>query len=257
MTASAFAEERPSTREEASRKELLHWQGTWRFHSLEGAKKGPGPDLENRTFFVGGNLFLVREGDKIVQAGTLRVAPGKTPRAVDAEVAKGPFTGNRMLGIYELKGDTLKVCFDPEGDARPKTFAARSDSDQFVAVYKRVRGAGEEVEIVGRYKSESFDGSGAVKRATAEIQRKGDAYIVLWSHGGVGAFIGVGIRKANVLSVAWTNREGLGVSVYQIEKGPKLVGTYTDIKGVGVLARENLTAEKEVPREARLPRAIR
>jgi uncharacterized protein (TIGR03067 family) len=251
--ASTWAQEGPTPREEAARKELLKFQGTWSFASFEDGKKTPQPNLKKRTFFVGGSVFLVREGDKVIQAGTLRLSPAKSPKTIDAVVRKGDHEGNTMLGIYELTGDTLKVCFDPEGDGRPKKFAVKAGSDLFLAVYKRVKPPDEAVDIVGRYKSTATGPDGARQTATAEIQRHGDAYLVRWNVGPALAYVGVGIRKANTLSVAWTNRGTVGVSVYEIEKGPKLIGTFTDLGGPGLMSREVLTVPEAPVREARRP----
>ena len=46
-----------------------------------------------------------------------------------------------MLGIYELDGDgdTLKVCFDPEGKKRPAEFKAPEGTGYFFNVHKRVK----------------------------------------------------------------------------------------------------------------------
>jgi uncharacterized protein (TIGR03067 family) len=251
LAAEARTEEGREAREDASRRELLRIQGTWRLESLEDGKKKAGPGLKKRTFFVGGGVFLVQEGDKIVQAGTLRLAPSKAPKGVDAVVRKGPHEGTTMLGIYELKGDRLRVCFDTEGDHRPKEFAAKPGSALFVAVYQRARPAGEDVDIVGRYKCESFGAEGVKQTTTAEIQRHGDAYLVRWSVGKDTAYVGIAIRRGDTLSVAWANRGSVGVSVYEIEKGPKLVGVYTEVTGVGIIAKEQLTAGEAPPREAR------
>src|SRR5262249_5294553 len=86
---------------DSARQELLKLQGTWQLQSPAKADK-------ERTLFIGGDVFLVREGDRIVQAGTLRLSPAK--KGVDAIVRKGQHEGNTMLGVYELKGDTLKFC---------------------------------------------------------------------------------------------------------------------------------------------------
>jgi uncharacterized protein (TIGR03067 family) len=53
-------------------------------------------------------------------------------------VAEGPNKGAVMLGIYEISGDTLKVCFDPEGKKRPTQFKSASGS-QTLVVHKRVK----------------------------------------------------------------------------------------------------------------------
>jgi hypothetical protein len=44
-----------------------------------------------------------------------------------------------MLGIYEIDGDTLKVCFDPQGKVRPTEFKSAPGSENFVNVHKRVK----------------------------------------------------------------------------------------------------------------------
>jgi hypothetical protein len=78
----------------------------------------------------------------------------------------------------------------------------------------------------------------------ADIQKRGDAYFVRWEVRGGVAYIGAGIRNGNTLSVAWLNRGSAGISVYQIEKGPKLVGTYTEVGGPGLVGREVLSFSK-------------
>ena len=41
--------------------------------------------------------------------------------------------------------------------------------------------------------------------------------------------------------MAWVSGGQVGVSVYTIEKGPKLVGDYATLAGLGVTGREVLT----------------
>lgn len=236
----ARAEEGPSKEEEA-RKDLLKIQGTWNLEKLqEDGKLAAKADLADRTIFIGSEVFLLRQGEKILQAGTLRLTAGRTPHPINAVVRSGKNEGVTMLGLYELKGDTLTLCFDPSGDARPKAFDAPSGSGRILATYKRIRPADQTVEIVGLYKCESFGTGGRKLTSSAEVQRHGDAYLIRWTMAGAPAYVGVGIRKANTLSVAWGNRGTVGVSVYEISKGPKLIGTYTEVGGIGIIGKEQL-----------------
>ena len=253
LTAGARAQDGPGAREEA-RKELLALQGTWHLESLDEGKKGAKEAPKKRTLFVGGDVFLVREGEKILQAGTLRVMPAKEPKGVDAVVRAGEHEGNTMLGVYEVKGDRLKVCFDPEGDSRPKGFTLRPGL--VVAVYKRGHKP-DEVDIRGRYRCESAGADGKKQITTAEVQRHGDAYLIRWTVPGGVAYIGVGIRQGGKLSVAWTNRGTVGVSVYEIEKGPRLTGVYTEVGGIGIVSKEQLTPTRHKRTEVRAGRVPR
>jgi uncharacterized protein (TIGR03067 family) len=85
-----------------------------------------------------GDKYTVKKGDEVIQVGKQKLDPSKSPKASDVTVVEGPNKGAVMLGIYEISGDTLKVCFDPEGKKRPTEFKSASGSETFVVVHKRV-----------------------------------------------------------------------------------------------------------------------
>lgn len=74
----------------------------------------------------------------MVEAATQKLDPSKSPKTLDAKVTDVPNKGAVILGIYEISGDTLKVCFDPEGKKRPTEFKGVSGS-QTLVVHKRVK----------------------------------------------------------------------------------------------------------------------
>ncbi|MFO0925992.1 MAG: TIGR03067 domain-containing protein [Gemmataceae bacterium] len=109
-------DEPPAPREEVSRKDLNRLQGTWQLLSLQTSGKSS-VDVSKRTLFVGGELYLLRDGER--PAGRHPAAAAQPlARRIDVSVRRGQHEDNTMLGIYDLKGDTLKVCFDPEGESR-------------------------------------------------------------------------------------------------------------------------------------------
>ena len=242
-TLPARVEEKPNKKEQDARKELLELQGTWQLQSVEDGKKAK-IDVKKRTFFVGGDVVLVREGEKLLQAGQVRINPAKSPPTIDVVVKKGEHEDNTMLGIYKLDGDTLKVCFDPEGESRPKKFETKKDTGVFVATYKRVKRDDEEIDVRGKYKCETLGADKKKVTMDVEIQKRGDAYLVRWEVREGVAFIGAGIRQGDTLSVAWVNRGSAGVTVFKIEKGPKLVGRFTEVGGPGLVGKEELVPVK-------------
>jgi uncharacterized protein (TIGR03067 family) len=123
---------------EAGEKDLKKIQGTWQFvaQEMEG-KQRPKEEVAKLTITFTGDKFAVREADKVVQAGTHKLDPTKKPAQVTAMVTEGQGKGSTMLGIYEVSGDTMKVCFDPQGKERPSSFSAKGS--QFSAVIQRVK----------------------------------------------------------------------------------------------------------------------
>src|SRR5262245_48063924 len=95
----------PKTRDEAMRREIRHWQGTWQLEGLEfdGVKAGA-DEVKGQTLFIGGNGMLRKKDDSILQLGTLQLDPLKKPKTVNAVIREGKHKGNVMLGIYEYDG---------------------------------------------------------------------------------------------------------------------------------------------------------
>jgi uncharacterized protein (TIGR03067 family) len=125
-------------KDDAGKKELEKFKGTWIFVSMErdGKKDEPKGD-EAPTITFDGDKFTVKVGDKVVQAGTQKLDPSKKPKTIDAMVTEGDGKGTTMLGIYEADGDTMKACFDSQGKKRPTEFKTTPDSGCFLAVIKR------------------------------------------------------------------------------------------------------------------------
>jgi uncharacterized protein (TIGR03067 family) len=239
----------PPKKAPTAAEELQRLQGTWRVETWEeGGKALPAADLKKRTLFFGGNIFVLRGGDKLVRAGAAQLDPGKTPRTINLSVKEGEGKDGVLLGIYSLEGDTLKLCFDPEGQSRPTDFAPEAKAKFTLVTLKKPKPAADEtVDIVGKYRSELIDAStGKVVIAEALVERRGDAYIVTYTHGDKVLFIGTAIRKGDQLSMAWVSAGQAGVSVYKIEPGPKLVGEYTVLGGIGLTGKEVLTPWKKV-----------
>ncbi|HZT79683.1 MAG TPA: TIGR03067 domain-containing protein [Gemmataceae bacterium] len=124
-------------KDDAAAKEAKKFQGTWVFVSMERDGKQQPKGDEVMTVTIQGDKFTVKRGDKFFHSGTQKLYPARKPKAIDARITEGEGKGTTMLGIYELDGDTLKVCFDEEGKARPTEFKSKPNSSLFVVVARR------------------------------------------------------------------------------------------------------------------------
>jgi len=121
-------------------KEVRKFQGTWTFESSEtGGKELPTGELKGFILTFEGDKHTLKKGDEVVQVGTQKLDPSKSPKSIDVTMTEGPNKGTVMLGIYEIDGDTLKVCFDLQGKKRPTEFKSAPGSENFVNVHKRIK----------------------------------------------------------------------------------------------------------------------
>jgi uncharacterized protein (TIGR03067 family) len=232
----------------SARDELQHFQGTWQVTAWEEDGKAIlDRQMKERTVFFGGNVFIFRRGEKVHQAGAVQLDPSKSPRTMNMSVKEGDGKDGVMLGIYEFENDTLKLCFDPAGQTRPDSFKSDSKTGFSVVTLKKPKPAeDEQLEIVGKYRSELVEASGKVVTTEVNVERRGDAYQATYTVGEKVLFIGTALRKGDLLSMCWISSGQAGVSIYKIEKGPKLVGEYTTLAGLGITGKEVLTPWRKI-----------
>ena len=121
--------------------DLKAMEGTWKVESAEaGGKKLDSEDLKEIEVKITGERYTVRIKDKL-DAGTLKLDETKTPKAMDATDTEGDDVGKVVKAIYELSGDTLKVCYTLDGGERPTEMATKEGSPVLMFIYKREKKA--------------------------------------------------------------------------------------------------------------------
>jgi uncharacterized protein (TIGR03067 family) len=127
------------TPEDAIKKEYTHFEGTWRFVSIEiEGKKVPEDGFKGSRMILKSDQFTVEEG-AVTFRGTFKVDPGKKPKQIDVTFAEGPEKGKTALGIYTLEGDTYTVCIGLVGRDRPTEFVSKAASGHVLEVLKRIK----------------------------------------------------------------------------------------------------------------------
>jgi uncharacterized protein (TIGR03067 family) len=111
------------------------FQGRWSVVALEkGGVEVPKELTKEAAAVIKGNkitIELLGETKEVV----FKLDPTKKPKAIDLK-----FEGKDFEGIYELNGETLRVCVPTEaGTKRPKEF--QSEGDMLLATFKRSKGA--------------------------------------------------------------------------------------------------------------------
>jgi len=64
----------------------------------------------------------------MTDTGTLALDPDKKPRQMTITGTEGPNKGKAMPAIYEIDGDTLKVCYNLESKDPPKEFKSTAEN---------------------------------------------------------------------------------------------------------------------------------
>ncbi len=125
------AEDRPAVPD----KEL---EGTWEAVSFvhEGKEEPQAPGKILLTFR--GSAMTLEVAGSTLRA-TVKADAGKTPRWIDVTYENGPDKGKTIRGLYEVKGDTLRLCHGDATKARPAVMASKEGSGYNIGNWKRVR----------------------------------------------------------------------------------------------------------------------
>ena len=75
--------------------------------------------------------------DEKKKTAKVKLDATKTPAHIDILPQEGGDKGKTVKGIYELKGDTLRLCFGRPDEDRPTAFASKEGDKTFLVEFKR------------------------------------------------------------------------------------------------------------------------
>jgi uncharacterized protein (TIGR03067 family) len=120
------------------KQEQKKMEGTWKAVAIEHLGQS----------WQGGGFTMTFSGNKYNQAaatgalmedGTYKVDPSKKLKALDLIILSGKDKGKNQYCLYELTGDTLKLCLAQPGKDRPAEFSTKNGTGFEIFVMKRVK----------------------------------------------------------------------------------------------------------------------
>jgi len=125
--------------DEKGTKEMAALQGTWTCVSAESDGKAiPDDIVKQLRLVIDKATYTTRKGEQVLFEGTIRLDTAKRPNEIDLVDATGDNKGKLGKGIYEVNGDTFKICHGvPPNEERPKEFVSKAGSKFFLVVWKR------------------------------------------------------------------------------------------------------------------------
>jgi uncharacterized protein (TIGR03067 family) len=117
-------------------------EGTWIVVSVTMDGKEDEKGKGDKVIIKGENLTIQTEGKD--RNATVQIDPKK--KTIDITLIERGRVGKTMKGIYQLKGDELKVCRSQSGEERPKDLTAGKGSGNVLVVLKRAKDKGDKIE---------------------------------------------------------------------------------------------------------------
>ena len=112
-------------------------QGTWLASTAELAgQQFPDELRKSIKLVIKDGKYTVTVGNQ-PDKGTSKVDPSAKPKTMDVTGTDGPNKGKTFLAIYELNGDTMRICYDLSGKSRPTEFKTAAGTQLFLVTYTR------------------------------------------------------------------------------------------------------------------------
>lgn len=125
---------------DAVKKEMALLEGEWVM--VSGRRDGqalPEEYVKSGRRVAKDGVSTVTIGDMVVMKNKYTIDPAKKPKTIDFEAVEGETKGQKLLGIYELDGDTLRFCLAPADQGRPTDFTAKEGSGRTMSEWKRAK----------------------------------------------------------------------------------------------------------------------
>jgi uncharacterized protein (TIGR03067 family) len=116
-------------------------QGDWKMAgAVQNGERMPAADRDNFVWRFQGDKIVLELNGQVVGHSVYRLAPDQKPKAIDVTHTdeRGQPKGEPETWVYELDGDTLRVCKPIEGNtARPKEVGSKPGSKTMLMELKR------------------------------------------------------------------------------------------------------------------------
>jgi uncharacterized protein (TIGR03067 family) len=133
----SFATIARSDDDEKEKKARAEMNGTWVPTEAElDGEKLPKKLINSIKLEVKDEKYKVTVGE-LVDEGTVTLDLKSDPTSMRIKGTKGPNKDKTIPAIYELKDDTLKVCYNLDGEKPPKEFKTTAGSKFYMVSYKR------------------------------------------------------------------------------------------------------------------------
>jgi uncharacterized protein (TIGR03067 family) len=113
-------------------------QGSWVPVKAElGAQPMPGEVLKKITLTLTNHDYEVTITGEQPDSGTWTLDTSSKPKGMTIVGTKGPNAGKTFPCIYDIKGDTFRVCYDLSGAKRPTEFKTAAGTKLYLVTYNR------------------------------------------------------------------------------------------------------------------------
>lgn len=86
-----------------------------------------------------GNITTVVAGPQVMLKADFILDQSKEPHTIDYNNLEGPNTGKPQSGIFDLRGDTLRICMAAPAGKRPDVFSSKSGDGRSFTTWRLIK----------------------------------------------------------------------------------------------------------------------
>ena len=118
--------------------DLKTLQGSWTPVKAElGGQPLPGDVLKKITLTLTNQNYEVTITGEQSDSGTWSIDTSTKPKGMTIVGAKGPNAGKTFPCIYDIKGNTFRICYDLSGAKQPTEFKTATGTKLYLVTYNR------------------------------------------------------------------------------------------------------------------------
>lgn len=100
------------------KQDLAKFQGVWKIAAMQdNGKQVPADVASSMALYIYKNEYVFKVGEHTAAVGVFKIDP--EVRTITRTDTDGDNKGKTYVGIYELDGDAIKVCWSPAGVKDP------------------------------------------------------------------------------------------------------------------------------------------